>query len=72
VPADSHQVGSGVVVGFGEAAACAGTITDLTSGFVHWLGNIKVVAMPPIVAIFRIRLRSGAFRFGSIPPAPPV
>ena len=55
-----------VVVGAGEAAAWAGTITDLTIGFVHLLGNAKVVAMPPIVAIFRIRLRSGPFCFESI------
>jgi hypothetical protein len=50
----SENMGVGVLTG--EASAWAGTITDWTTGLLHLSGSTKV-ATPPIVAIFRTRLR---------------
>jgi hypothetical protein len=60
-----------LVVATGDAAACAGTITDLTTGCVHLLGN-NSVAIPPMVANFRTRRRSVLLWFESISPPPRV
>lgn len=58
----------GVVAGNeGEAAACAGTITDFTIGVVHLAGNSTVVATPPSAKIFRICRRSCSL----LTPRPP-
>jgi hypothetical protein len=38
----------GAVVGGADTAACAGTMTLLTIGFVHFAGNRIVVITPPI------------------------
>jgi hypothetical protein len=46
-----------VVVATADAAAWAGTTTDLTIGATHLLGS-KIVAMPPTVANFKMRRRS--------------
>jgi hypothetical protein len=47
-----------VVVGAGEAAACAGTITDLTTGFTHCSGKTRALAAPPPSAARKIFRRS--------------
>jgi hypothetical protein len=47
-----------VVVGAGDAAACAGTITDLTTGFTHWSGKTRALAAPPPSAARKICRRS--------------
>ncbi len=57
-----------VLLPLGEAAAWAGTITDLTIGFVHLDGNNTAVATPPIVKIFRIWRRSCRLPESILPP----
>jgi hypothetical protein len=47
-----------VVVGAGEAAACAGTITDFTTGFTQRSGNTSALAALPPSAVCKIRRRS--------------
>jgi hypothetical protein len=49
-----------VVVGAGEAAACAGTITDFTTGFTQRSGNTSALAALPPSAVCKIRRRSVA------------
>ena len=47
-----------VVVGAGEAAAWAGRITDLTTGFTHCSGKTSALAAPPPSAARKIFRRS--------------
>ncbi len=51
-----------LVVMAGEAAACAGTITDLTTGLTQPSGKPSAASEPPASAICRMRLRSVVIR----------
>ncbi len=59
-------VGAAVVVPLvvmaGEAAACAGTITDLTTGLTQPSGKPSAASETPASAICRMRLRSVVIR----------
>jgi hypothetical protein len=47
-----------VVVNAGDACACAGTTTDLTTGRVHLSGTVSAPNVPPAKASCKIRRRS--------------
>jgi NDP-sugar pyrophosphorylase family protein len=58
VAADFVVAGGAVVVVAGDAAACAGTITDLTTGLTHLTGTPSAPNVLPANAIRKIRRRS--------------
>ena len=47
-----------VVVTVGDEAACAGTITDLTTGLTHLSGTFSAPNVPPAKVMRKMRRRS--------------